>query len=206
MTRSVGILLFEDAEVLDFAGPFEVFYTASRIHRRLFPTEPPPFEVFTVADRPGPVTTRGKLSVQPHHDFTSHPAIDVLIVPGGIVAPQMDIPAVREWITLTARTSEVVASVCTGSFLLAQAGVLQKRRATTHWEDAADLQRDFPEVRVVTDARWVDEGAVVTSAGISAGLDMCLHLVERFEGEALAMLTARQMDYRWQRTASPAQP
>lgn len=206
MTRSVGILLFEDAEVLDFAGPFEVFYTASRIHRRLFPTEPPPFEVFTVADRPGPVTTRGKLSVQPHHDFTSHPAIDVLIVPGGIVAPQMDISAVKEWITLTARTSEVVASVCTGSFLLAQAGVLQKRRATTHWEDAADLQRDFPEVRVVTDARWVDEGAVVTSAGISAGLDMCLHLVERFEGEALAMLTARQMDYRWQRTASPAQP
>jgi transcriptional regulator GlxA family with amidase domain len=206
MTRSVGILLFEDAEVLDFAGPFEVFYTASRIHRRLFPTEPPPFEVFTVADRPGPVTTRGKLSVQPHHDFTSHPAIDVLIVPGGIVAPQMDISAVKEWITLTARTSEVVASVCTGSFLLAQAGVLQKRRATTHWEDAADLQRDFPEVRVVTDARWVDEGAVVTSAGISAGLDMCLHLVGRFEGEALAMLTARQMDYRWQRTASPAQP
>jgi transcriptional regulator GlxA family with amidase domain len=202
MTRSVAILLFEEAEVLDFAGPFEVFFTASRIHRRLFPTTPPPFEVFTIAEQFGPVATRGRFTVHPHHSFSSHPPIDLLIVPGGVISPQVEDPTLRDWIIAVSRQAELVASVCTGSTLLAQAGLLRGRQATTHWEDAADLQRDFPDVRVVADARWVDEGSIVTAAGISAGLDMCLHLVARFEGAELAMLTARQMDYRWQRAAS----
>jgi len=138
--------------------------------------------------------------VQPHHSFDSHPPIQILIVPGGVVSPQLEDLTLRQWIVGVSRQAELVASVCTGSVLLAQAGLLQGRRATTHWEDAADLQRDFPDVRVVADARWIDEGTIVTAAGISAGLDMSLHLVARFEGEELAMLTARQMDYRWQRT------
>jgi transcriptional regulator GlxA family with amidase domain len=201
MTRSVAILLFEEAEVLDFAGPFEVFFTASRIHRRLFPASPPPFDVFTIAEQSGPVATRGRFTVLPHHSFDSHPPIQILIVPGGVVSAQVEDPTLRQWIVGVSRQAELVASVCTGSFLLAQAGLLRGRRATTHWEDAADLQRDFPDVRVVADARWIDEGTIVTAAGISAGLDMSLHLVARFEGEELAMLTARQMDYRWQRAA-----
>ena len=130
------------------------------------------------------------------------PAIDILVIPGGVVSAQMDSYAVREWIARTSAAAGLTASVCTGSFLLAQAGILRGRRATTHWEDAADLQRGFPDVQVVPDVRWVDEGSVVTAAGVSAGLDMSLHLVERFEGEALAVLTARQMDYRWQRAAT----
>ena len=116
------------------------------------------------------------------------------------MSAQVEDLTLRQWIVGVSRQAELVASVCTGSVLLAQAGLLRGRRATTHWEDAADLQRDFPDVRVVADARWIDEGTIVTAAGISAGLDMSLHLVARFEGEELAMLTARQMDYRWQRS------
>lgn len=96
-----------------------------------------------------------------------------------------------------AARAELTASVCTGAFLLGKAGLLDGKRATTHWEDVADLRAMFPQVRVIEGARWVDEGSVVTSAGISAGLDMSLHVVARLAGSELAARTARQMQYEW---------
>jgi transcriptional regulator GlxA family with amidase domain len=118
-------------------------------------------------------------------------------VPGGIVDQPRGSPRTLDWIRRTAATAELVTSVCTGAFLLAEAGLLDGLRATTHWEDAADLRREFPAVDVVDDQFWVDRGRVVTSAGIAAGIDMCLHLVARLQDEDFARTAARQMVYDW---------
>lgn len=194
MTRRVAIYVFPDVEVLDFAGPFEVFTTASRVHMRRHPGTPAPFEVCTVARSTDPVRARAGLRVLPDHPLTSCPPPDILLVPGGVVDAELREPGFIRWIAESAQASEVVASVCTGAFILAKAGLLAGRRATTHWEDLADLQAAFPEVQVVAGKRWIDEGRVVTSAGIAAGIDMSLHLVERVAGQDLAKATARQMD------------
>ena len=199
MTRNIGIYIFDEMEVLDLGGPFEVFSTASRMKSRLQPGAAKPFEVFTVAEMLRPVRARGGLMVQPAFDFTNHPAIDVLIVPGGVVTAELERAVVIEWMTRTAAKASLTASVCTGAFLLAKAGLLRGKTITTHWEDIEDFRAMFPDIKVRDDTRWVDAGEIVTSAGISAGLDMSLHLVARLEGEALAVRTARQMDYDWQR-------
>lgn len=201
MTHTVGIYLFDDIEVLDFAGPFEIFSTASRVKARLVPDTPKPFEVFTIADTIRTISARGGLLVEPHFDITSHPHIDILIIPGGVIKSEIKREIIIEWIARTASTSTITASVCTGSFLLGQAGLLNGMDATTHWEDLGDLRSMFPDINVLTETRWVDNGHVVTSAGISAGMDMCLHLVARLESEDLAIRTARQMDYQWQNPA-----
>jgi transcriptional regulator GlxA family with amidase domain len=202
MTRNVGIYIFDEVEVLDFAGPFEVFSVASRVKPVLQPGVPKPFEVFTIADMIRSVRARGGLVVQPAYDITNHPKIDLFIVPGGVVTAELKRKSVIEWIAKSAAASSITASVCTGAFLLARAGLLLNQTITTHWEDINDFRAMFPDIPVRGDRRWIDAGRIVTSAGISAGLDMSLHLVERLEGEALAVRTARQMDYDWHR--SPA--
>ena len=195
--RNVGIYVYDDVEVLDFAGPFEVFSTASRVFRRTEPGAEPPFEVFTVGASRSPVSARGGLVVEPRYSFTDHPALNVLLVPGGVVTAELDRPRVIAWVAARAATAELTASVCTGAFLLARAGLLKGKSATTHWEDVADLRAMAPATRVVPGVRWVEEGALITSAGISAGLDMSLHIVARLAGRDLAVRTARQMDYEW---------
>jgi transcriptional regulator GlxA family with amidase domain len=197
MARNVAIYIFDEIEVLDLGGPFEVFSTASRMKTRQAPGTPKPFEVFTVAETPRPVRARGGLVVQPAFDLTNHPPPDVLIVPGGVVTAEQQRPSVIDWIQRTAVAAELTASVCTGAFLLGSAGLLDGRTVTTHWEDIEGFRATFPKVRVIEDRRWIDEGKIVTSAGISAGIDMSLHLVARLEGEELAVRTARQMDYDW---------
>lgn len=196
----VAIYLFDDVEVLDFAGPYEVFTTAARVRQRE-DAAAPLFEVFTVARRPGLVRARAGLSVQPDHLIGQHPPVDLLIVPGGVVDAELGHADVRDWLQRTAAQAGIVASVCTGAFLLAQAGLLQGKTATTHWEDADALRRAFPELTVQTGCRWVDQGHVLTSAGISAGIDMSLHLVERLADRALAERTARQLDFDWTENA-----
>jgi transcriptional regulator GlxA family with amidase domain len=196
MTYTVGIYTFPDVEALDLAGPYEVFTTASRVWARMQPGTAP-FQVLTIAQSLQPVRLRAGLQVLPGHTLASHPALDVLLVPGGVVDAERAKPAVVEWIARQAAGVQVTASVCTGAFLLAQAGVLQQQACTTHWEDVADLRRDFPALDVREGCRWVDAGRVVTSAGISAGIDMSLHLVARLAGVALAQRTARQMDFDW---------
>jgi transcriptional regulator GlxA family with amidase domain len=202
MTRNVGIYIFDEIEVLDLGGPFEVFSTASRMKSRLQPGTEKPFEVFTIADAIRPVRARGGLMLQPNFDIANHPAIDIFIVPGGVVTAELKRDAIVEWISRTAAKSELTASVCTGAFLLGKAGLLGGKTITTHWEDSDNFRAMFPDIPVQGEKRWVDAGTIVTSAGISAGLDMSLHLVARLEGEGLAIRTARQMDYDWQRSQS----
>lgn len=197
MGTTVAIYLFADVEVLDFAGPYEVFTTASRVSRRQNPSTPDLFTVFTVARDSKPVRARAGLVVAPDYSFSTHPMIDLLVIPGGVVSAELATPAVMEWIARTSTASKLTASVCTGSFLLAQAGLLEGMSVTTHWEDVADLRVMFPSLNVLEQRRWIDQGAIVTSAGISAGIDMSLHLVERIAGKDLALRTARQMDFDW---------
>lgn len=194
---SVGIFIFPEVEVLDFAGPYEVFTTASRVHQQDQPGSSGPFNVFTVARDAGTVRARAGLHVMPDFTFDDHPPIDLLIIPGGVVDAELKIPAVGEWIKQTQERTKLTASVCTGAFLLAQAGLLDGHSATTHWMDIEEMRSLFPGVTVLENRRWVDEGTVVTSAGISAGIDMSLHLVERLAGRELALKTARRMEFDW---------
>lgn len=193
--NQIGIYVFDLVEVLDFAGPFEVFTTASRMAERL--QRPERFDVRLIGRTTASVRARAGLKVVPDHGMTDHPPLDLLVIPGGVVTDELAKPDVARWIAQVARHTPVVASVCTGAFLLAQAGLLDGKRATTHWEDLQDLQAMFPQVSVQEAVRWVDEGSVVTSAGIAAGIDMSLHLVARLADIALARKTARQMDVDW---------
>lgn len=199
----VAIWLFPGAEALDCVGPFEVFTTASRVASRRDPGGAVPFDVCTVAAVAGPLRLRGGLVVQPQFALADEPTFDVLVVPGGDVSAELENRHNTAWIAEQARRGAIVASVCTGSFLLARAGLLDGREATTHWEDLAEMRRLFPAVRVVEGRRWVDTGPVVTSAGISAGIDMSLYLVGRRAGRELAQATARQMEYDWHQDDGP---
>ncbi len=143
------------------------------------------------------IVSRNGLRVLPEYDLTDHPPLDVLIIPGGVITSELQRPEIIEWIRQINLGTTITASVCTGAFLLAKAGLLDRKPATTHWEDISDLTVMFPKVQVVGDPRWVDNGHVVTSAGISAGIGMSLHLVERLEGRQLAIRTARQMEFEW---------
>ena len=193
-TRTVAVLLYDDVEVLDALGPFEVLTTAARVAARR--GEEPPFRVVLVSTTGRlQVTARAGLRVLADVLLDDAGEPDVVLVPGGVHDAVQHDPAVRAW--LRATPAEVVASVCTGAFVLAGAGLLDGVEATTHWEDVEDLRTAFPRVRVVEDVRWTDAGRGLTSAGISAGLDLALHLVRRLAGEELAVATARQMDYRW---------
>lgn len=197
MSVNVGIFLFPEIEVLDFAGPYEVFTTATRVAARLNPKQPSLFNVFSVAETVSPVVARAGLQFVPDFKMGQEPVIDLLVIPGGVVTAEMHKAQVIDWIKTTASSATVTASVCTGAFLLAQAGVITTQQVTTHWEDITDLQQAFPALKVLSGQRWADEGAVITSAGISAGIDMSLHLVARFYGVPLAIRTARQMEFEW---------
>jgi transcriptional regulator GlxA family with amidase domain len=192
----IGIYLYDNAEALDFAGPFEVFTTASRLHARQNPGASL-FDVSLIAEREGLIHARAGFKIQPHYTIENHPPLNVLIVPGGIHAAELDNPAVIEWIRQTARNAQLTASVCTGAFLLAKAGLLKDKSCTTHWEDISDLRAMFPALDIKEDVPWVDNGNIVTSAGISAGIEMALHLVAKLTNKELALRTARQMQYAW---------
>lgn len=197
MTRTIGIYVYDDVEVLDFAGPYEVFTCATRMAARLAPGTPAPFRVRTIGQRGAMLRARAGLSVFPEAHFGDAGPLDVLIVPGGVVDAERDKPEVTGWIAATAPACELVASVCTGAFLLAQAGLLDGAEVTTHWEDLAELRAAFPRLTVTGERRWIDNGRIVTSGGISAGMDMSLHLVARLAGHALAVRTALQLAYDW---------
>jgi len=202
-TLQIAILLYPEVEVLDFAGPYEVFTTASRMAARSAPQAPPPFAVHTVAARAGLVRARAGLQAWADHGLADAPATPWLIVPGGVVDQPLADPATLAWLARQAAAGTGLASVCTGAFVLAAAGLLPPGTAvTTHWEDADDLQRAHPALQVQAQRRYIDSGRVVSSAGISAGIDMCLHLVARWHSPALAERTARQMDVVW--TRAPA--
>jgi len=190
---NVGIFVYPNAEVLDFSGPFEVFSTASRITQDANIK----FNVFIVAANSQPVVARGGFTVVPKYSFDTHPCIDVLIIPGGIHNKVMTDSAVVRWVAVNAARCSIAASVCTGVFILAAANVVCDHEVTTHWEDISELRHMFPELKVTEGVRWVDQGNIVTSAGISAGIDMSLHLVRRLTNDTHACLTAKQIDFDW---------
>jgi transcriptional regulator GlxA family with amidase domain len=191
MRRHVAILIFPEVEVLDFAGPFEVFAVTNELIADTFHT-------FTVAEAPGSVRARNGLKVVPDFTLETAPPPQILVVPGGAgTRPLLRKPAVLEWIRQRARKAEIVASVCTGSLVLAQAGLLNNLRATTHHENFAELAALAPNTDVDQSCRFTDNGQVLTSAGIAAGIDLSLHIVSRLLGEAVATQTARYMEYPW---------
>lgn len=197
-TRNVGIFLFDDVEVLDFAGPFEVFsrtrLTAGLASRRS--DDSAPFVVFTVAERAAPITATGGLIVTPTYDFSTAPTIDLLVVPGGWgTRILLQHRPVIDWIRTTAAGARLVTSVCSGALLLAEAGLLAGKRATTHWGALDSLAQIDERISVVRDARVVHDG-IITSAGISAGIDMALEVVEALHGAAVADDSAHYMEYR----------
>jgi transcriptional regulator GlxA family with amidase domain len=194
-TRNLAILIFDEVEVLDFCGPFEVFSVANRF------TDSLAFNVLTVAEKPGPIRTRGGLSVNPHHCLADCHQPDMLLVPGGQgTRKEMHNPELIEWIRQASMKAELVLSVCAGALLLGKAGLLDGLEATTH-HDAIDLLRQtVPQTMIHTNRRFVDNGRVVCSAGIAAGIDMSLHVVGRLLGQEIAEKTARQMEYPWQPT------
>ena len=199
---NLGILIFNEVELLDMAGPYEVFTTASRLHARTQPTSAEPlFRVMTIARHAEPLRARAGLLLQPDYLLREHPPLDCVIVPGGVVDAELAHQDLMQWIAEQAGAARILASVCTGSMLLAQAGVLDGLEATTHWEDLQALRALRPGLRVLEDRRWVDTGRIVSSAGISAGIDMSLHLVERLHSRELALRTARQMEFDWEEAA-----
>ena len=188
----VGILLFDDIEVLDFAGPYEV------CSGTLDPDRRPYVDVVTVGSGPL-VTCRGGLRVQPDHGLDGCPALDALIVPGGPGAdertPDQD-ELILPFLRARAPVTPIVASVCTGAFLLGRAGLLDGRRATTHSQALPALRAEFPAVEVI-ESKVVDEGDLLTAAGVSSGIDLVLHLFERWFGPEARARAARGLDGPW---------
>ncbi|WP_405237922.1 DJ-1/PfpI family protein [Lentisalinibacter orientalis] len=194
---TVGIVVFDDVEVLDFCGPFEVF-SVVRLDEEARREEPSPFDAGLVGETAAPVTTTGGMTVTPRWAFGDCPALDLLLVPGGWgVRRQLENPLLLDWLRERSREVERLCSVCTGSLLLGAAGLLEGRRATTHWRSLDWMAELLPAVEVVRDRHFVRDGSVWTAAGISAGIDLSLRIVAAIHGEETARATARYMEYPW---------
>lgn len=190
-TRRVVILLFDEVEVLDFAGPFEVFSVTGRRDGSN------PFEVSTVAEK-SPITTRNGLSINPSHTLADCPQPDVLVVPGGFgTRREMLNAGLLEWIGKRAAEAEMTLSVCTGALLLAKAGLLDGLKATTHHLSVDLLRQAAPNSFIEPERRVIDNGRIVAAAGVSAGIDASFHVVARFLGKKVALETARHIEYDW---------
>ena len=180
----VGIVLFDGVQIIDFAGPYEVFGAAD-------------FGVVTVSRDGKPVTTAMGLKVTPDGSFADAPEFDVLLVPGGDVADAERDGALLDFVRTRAGSSREVLSVCTGAFVLASSGLLDGQQATTFTPRIAELARRYPAVQVVKDVRWTDNGQIVTSAGLSSGVDAALHVVGRLRGVEAARSVALHLEYDW---------
>lgn len=188
--KNLAILLFDDVELLDFCGPLEVLSVANRF------SQSPTIHLCTVAQQRDVISTRSGLSVNPDHAFADCPKPDVLLVPGGKgTRAAMKNDALVDWIRTTAEAAETVLSVCTGALLLGRAGLLDGLEVTTHHTAFGLLREIVPTATVLEDRRYVDQGRIITSAGIAAGMDMSLHFVARTLGAAVASDTAKQMEY-----------
>lgn len=186
----VGIFLFNEVEVLDFAGPFEVFSIAAKNKEKLF-------QVVTIGETDGIISARNGLKVLPEAKFSDNLSFDILIIPGGYGAGQIEIKnsTVLNWIKEQQHKVKILASVCTGALLLAETGMLDGKTATTHWMEWDRLENEYPGVKVIRNVKFVDEDNIITSGGISAGINMSLHIVKKLFGTGIARETARRMEY-----------
>ncbi|MEZ4642544.1 MAG: DJ-1/PfpI family protein [Chloroflexota bacterium] len=192
--KRVGILIFPDVEVLDFCGPYEVFSVTRLDAAR----QDAPFDVLVVAEESAPLAARGGLRVLPDVTTAACPPLDILVVPGGWgVRAALHRPSLLDWVAAQGRRVETLTAVCTGSMLLGKVGLLNGRFATTHWASLDWMAASYPDVNVIRDQHVVADGNLVTSAGISAGIDMALHVVAHTFGAEIARATARHMEYRY---------
>ena len=192
---TLGILIFDDVDVLDFTGPYEVFNVTRELDQPNF-TDPSPFEILLVSEHHRKVKTMGGMRVVPDHDFIDFPDVDILIIPGGLGERREHSNAIiHHFLKAQSKKVKTLASVCTGAFFLAYSGLLNGKRATTHTLSLDRLEQGFPEIEVIRDKRYIEDGNIVTSAGISAGIDMSLYVVAKYLGEGVARLTAREMEY-----------
>jgi transcriptional regulator GlxA family with amidase domain len=190
LTRNVAILIFDDVELLDFTGPFEVFSVTGR------QDDSSPFNVYTVAEKSDPITTRNQLSINPQYTIHDCPQPDIFLVPGGQgTRREMNNPTLINWIKDCSQNAELVLSVCTGALLLAKAGLLEGLTATTHRNAIELLKEIAPNTTVLDDKRFVDNGKIILSAGISTGIDMSLYVVAELLGKEQALKTAQYMEY-----------
>ncbi len=187
--KKVAILLFDGVDVIDYTGPFEVFLNAE-------------MEVFTVSPNGATVTTAGGMKVIPSYSFDNAPKADVLLVPGGNVRTIKSDAATLAWIKGREAQGNYILSVCNGAFTLANTGLLKGLKATTTAGNISALRREHADIEVVRDARVVDNGRLLTTGGLSAGIDGALHLVERMEGKGTAQLVAERIEYNWQPDSS----
>jgi transcriptional regulator GlxA family with amidase domain len=187
---TIAIALFPDVEELDWVGPWEVLAKWAR----LFPDDG--VHVFTVADSREPVRCAKGVRVLADHTWDDVPPFDVLVYPGGTgTRPQLGDEGIRARIRKVAEAGTLMTSVCTGSLVYGDAGLLDGRPATTHWAALDELRAVSPRIDVVTDRRWVDDGDVVTASGVSAGIDMALHLVRRLHSEERARQVRAAIQY-----------
>ncbi|MEN9848631.1 MAG: hypothetical protein RL368_1371 [Pseudomonadota bacterium] len=193
--KRLGIIIFDDIEVLDFCGPFEVF-SVTRLHEELRQEQVSPFEISLIAQYDKIIVTTGGMKVTPDFTFENCPQLDILVVPGGWgTRREMYNNVLLDFLRQQAANVETLASVCTGALILGNAGLLNGLRATTHWRSLEMMQQLFPQVIVDSTSHVVSQGKVITSAGISAGIEMALQLVAQYYGEHTARLTARHMEY-----------
>jgi len=193
-TKEVGIFVFDAANILDCSGPAEVFDVASRILQARFPDAPRAYRTSFISQATGAVRTSCGLRIVPEVAYaTMRRKLDTLVVAGGDVSALLGDRALLDWLRKQRRASRRTASVCTGAFVLAEAGLLDARRATTHWAYADRLARRYPAVEVDADALFVAADGIYTSAGVTAGMDLALALVEEDHGRALALEAARQL-------------
>jgi transcriptional regulator GlxA family with amidase domain len=186
----VGIFLFNEVEVLDFAGPFEVFSLASKNNEKLF-------EVITIGETGELISARNGLKVLPQANFKDKLNFDILIIPGGYGAEVIEIrnQVTINWIKEQKDKVKILASVCTGAFLLAESGILDTKSATTHWMDIDRLEKGYPKIKVIKNRKFVDEDNIITSGGISAGINMSFHIIKKIFGEDIVKSTAKRMEY-----------
>lgn len=195
VTRNVAIIVHEGVELLDFAGPGEVFETASWRGAEM---GRPWFNMYTVAPTAGSVLSQLFVTVEPEYTIDNCPPPDILVIPGGATGVLLRDEHFMGWVRQVAPKTQIVFSVCTGAFVLADSGLLDGCEATTHWSAIDGLKKAAPNAVVHEDRRFIDNGRVITTAGVSAGIDGALHVVARLLGRYTAQRTAHYMEYRWE--------
>jgi putative intracellular protease/amidase len=188
--RNLAILIFDGVQIIDYTGPYETF-------GHTYSNDGEAFNIYTVSEKMNAITTSMGMSVNPKYSFENAPKADVLLVPGGDVRAQIASPTVIKWIQKTAGDAEIVMSVCNGAFIIAKAGLLDGMEATTTAGLIPMLRQDAPKVKVVDDRRFVDNGRIITTAGLSSGIDGALHVIERLYGKGTAQMAALGMEYNW---------
>lgn len=188
--RNLAILIFDGVQIIDYTGPFETF---GHVYRESGAA----FNIYTVSEKSGAITTSMGMSVNPKYNFENAPEPDVLVVPGGSVKGQTENPGVIKWLQEKSKRAEIVMSVCNGAYILAKAGLLDGLEATTTSGLIAGLRQAAPKTKVVDDKRFVDNGKIITTAGLSSGIDGSLHVIERLFGRGTAQMAALGMEYNW---------